>query len=132
MKLTQSTPNLFTSDLPRSLVFYRDVLGFTVETTVPTEPPFVFVLLRRDEVTIYLNEYAAASGDIAARPAMSSVVVGQSGVTIFLHMQGVATLWEEVRSRAPVVMPLTEQWYGLTEFSVTDPDGYIVTFAERR
>lgn len=62
----------------------------------------------------------------------SSVVVGQSGVTIFLHMQGVATLWEEVRSRAPVVMPLTEQWYGLTEFSVTDPDGYIVTFAERR
>jgi hypothetical protein len=29
-------------------------------------------------------------------------------------------------------MPLIDQWYGLTEFSIQDPDGYVVTFAERK
>jgi hypothetical protein len=29
-------------------------------------------------------------------------------------------------------MPLITQWYGMTEFTVADPDGYIVTFAERK
>jgi hypothetical protein len=27
-------------------------------------------------------------------------------------------------------MPLEKKWYGVTEFAFTDPDGYIITFAE--
>ena len=30
-----------------------------------------------------------------------------------------------------VVMPLKTQFYGMREFAVTDPDGHIITFAER-
>jgi hypothetical protein len=29
------------------------------------------------------------------------------------------------------VMPLERKWYGLTEFAFEDPDGYLITFAER-
>jgi lactoylglutathione lyase len=132
MTFTLSTPNLFTLDLPRSVVFYREVLGFRVQVTVPETPPFVFALLERDAVTLYINDHRAASADLAARPGMETVVVGRSGVTIFLHVTDIASLWESVRTQAPVVMPLTVQWYGVTEFSIADPDGYIVTFAERR
>jgi uncharacterized glyoxalase superfamily protein PhnB len=28
-------------------------------------------------------------------------------------------------------MPLQTQFYGMREFAVTDPDGHILTFAER-
>ena len=28
-------------------------------------------------------------------------------------------------------MPLKTQFYGMREFAVTDPDGHILTFAER-
>jgi catechol 2,3-dioxygenase-like lactoylglutathione lyase family enzyme len=28
-------------------------------------------------------------------------------------------------------MPLEKKWYGVTEFAFEDPDGYIITFAER-
>jgi hypothetical protein len=28
-------------------------------------------------------------------------------------------------------MPLVTQWYGLREFAIVDPDGYVITFAER-
>jgi len=28
-------------------------------------------------------------------------------------------------------MPLEKKWYGVTEFACTDPDGYVITFAEQ-
>jgi hypothetical protein len=28
-------------------------------------------------------------------------------------------------------MPLEHKWYGSTEFAFEDPDGYLITFAER-
>jgi catechol 2,3-dioxygenase-like lactoylglutathione lyase family enzyme len=35
MKFSDVTPNLVVLDVERSLVFYRDVLGFSLITTVP-------------------------------------------------------------------------------------------------
>jgi uncharacterized glyoxalase superfamily protein PhnB len=36
-----------------------------------------------------------------------------------------------VAPHAPILMPLKTQFYGMREFAVTDPDGHILTFAER-
>ena len=36
-----------------------------------------------------------------------------------------------LKERVPVVMPLEHKWYGVTEFAFADPDGYLITFAER-
>jgi uncharacterized glyoxalase superfamily protein PhnB len=30
-----------------------------------------------------------------------------------------------------IVMPIVTQFYGTREFAIADPDGYIITFAER-
>ena len=38
---------------------------------------------------------------------------------------------ESLKDRVTVVMPLEHKWYGVTEFAMTDPAGYVVTFAER-
>lgn len=128
MKLTGVTPNLITNDINRSLVFYRDVLGFSVTTTVPDQGPFVFVWLQKDDVSIFLNDAAAVLKETPLAP----LTVGQSGVAIFVVMEGIADLWDQVRDRAAVVLALKDQWYGMTEFSVADPDGYVITFAERK
>ncbi len=129
MKLTGVTPNLFTENLHRSVAFYRDVLGFAVVMTVPDAAPFVFCWLQRDDVNLFVNDIATAKKEL---PDVPSLVVGRSGVSIFVHMNGIAELWDAVKDRAPVVQALKDQWYGMTEFGVLDPDGYIVTFAERK
>jgi catechol 2,3-dioxygenase-like lactoylglutathione lyase family enzyme len=54
-QLSSLTPNLIVADIERSLAFYRDVLGFSVEQTVPEAPPFVFVIVRSGPVEVYLN-----------------------------------------------------------------------------
>jgi len=129
MKLTGLTPNLITDDINRSRAFYCDILGFAVTTTVPDQQPFVFVWLTRDDVNVFLNDAETVRKE---SPDATSLVVGKSGVAMFIAVEGIAELWESVRDRATVVMPLKDQWYGMTEFSVVDPDGYVITFAERR
>ena len=129
MKLIGLTPNLITNDLARSLAFYRDVLGFSVKQTVPDQAPFVFAWLERDGVQLFLNDGDTVRKDM---PSVGSLTVGQSGVALFVVLEGIADLWVDLKDRVPVVMPLKDQWYGMTEFSITDPDGYVITFAERR
>src|SRR5262249_2750121 len=66
MTFADVTPNLVVSNLDRSLTFYRDVLGFSLVTTVPEQPPFVFAWLQRDTVSVFLNSEAAAKMGTAA------------------------------------------------------------------
>lgn len=129
MKLTGLTPNLITDDIARAMAFYRDVLGSTVARTVPDQAPFVFAWLERDGITVFLNDAKTVHNEM---PGVPSFVAGKSGVALFIAVEDVAGLWAAIRDKATVVMPLKDQWYGMTEFAITDPDGYVITFAERK
>ena len=50
---------------------------------------------------------------------------------MFFTVTEVDALHARIAPHAPVVMPLKTQFYGMREFAVTDPDGHILTFAER-
>ncbi len=50
---------------------------------------------------------------------------------MFMEVEGIAASYDALKNRVPVVMPLEKKWYGVTEFAFTDPDGYVITFAER-
>jgi len=121
------TPNLVVRDLPKSLAFYRDVLGFTITMSVPDAAPYVFVGLERDGVPVFLNDMKAASEDL---PSMASTPPGGTA-TMFFIVTDVDALHEVVAMKAAVVMPLKTQFYGMREFAVTDPDGHVITFAQR-
>ena len=50
---------------------------------------------------------------------------------MFFIVTDVDALHAVVAPKATVVMPLKTQFYGMREFAVTDPDGHVITFAER-
>lgn len=126
-RFTSVTPNLVCRDLATSLAFYRDVLGFTISMSVPDAPPYVFVGLERDGVPVFLNDVKAASEDF---PSMASTPPGGTA-TLFFIVTDVDALHAVVAPKAPVVMPIKTQFYGMREFAVADPDGHIITFAQR-
>jgi uncharacterized glyoxalase superfamily protein PhnB len=45
--------------------------------------------------------------------------------------RGIDALFRAVDGKARVVMPLKDQFYGMREFGITDPDGYVIFFAQR-
>ena len=125
--LTKLTPNLIVADVTRSIAFYRDVLGFSVQTTVPDEAPYVFAIVHSGAVEIFLN---APEPAVAEYPAFKDRPIGGT-LTLFIHVDDVRREYEALKDKVPVVMPLAKKWYGVTEFAFTDPDGYVITFAQQ-
>jgi uncharacterized glyoxalase superfamily protein PhnB len=121
------TPNLIVADLSRSLAFYEGVLGFTRGFAVPENPPFVFASVTSGGVEIFFNSRDAA---VHEYPVLADRPIGASG-TLFIEVEGVDALHATLAAQTTVVMPLFTQWYGMREFAIVDPDGYVITFAER-
>ena len=126
-ELQKLTPNLIVADVERSVRFYRDVLGFTVERTVPDAAPWVFAWMKRGPVDIFLNAPEAAMEEY---PPFRDRPIGGT-LTLFMGVVGVHDAYAELKDRVAMVMPIEKKWYGVTEFAFTDPDGYVVTLAER-
>ena len=133
MMFSDVTPNLIVADIDRSLRFYRDVLGFSIVTTVPEAAPFVFVWLQRDGISVFLNAREGVGEDL---PELAARPLGGTN-TLFMVLEadsieaGVDALFAEVSGKATVVMPLKTQFYGMREFGIEDPDGYVILFAQR-
>jgi lactoylglutathione lyase len=126
-ELTKITPNLVVSSVDRSLAFYRDILGFTVTATVPDQSPYVFAALSFGPVEVFLNAVEAA---VAEYPAFKDRPLGGT-LTLFMEVVRIHEAYAALKDTVKVVMPLEKKWYGVTEFAFADPDGYLITFAER-
>jgi lactoylglutathione lyase len=121
------TPNLLVASVERSLAFYVDTLGFARGMTVPEQSPFVFASVTGDTIEIFFNDAAAA---IKEYPAFAGKPIGATG-TLFIEVEGIDALHDRLRPSVKVVMPIVNQFYGTREFAIEDPDGYVITFAER-
>ena len=126
-ELKKLTPNLIVADVARSMAFYRDVLGFTRTMTVPDEAPYVFAGVQSGSIEIFLN---APEPAMTEYPAFKGMPIGGT-LTLFIDVTGIERVYAELKDRVEVVMPLEKKWYGITEFAFKDPDGYLITFAEK-
>jgi catechol 2,3-dioxygenase-like lactoylglutathione lyase family enzyme len=127
-QLNKLTPNIMVSNVARSMAFYRDRLGFSVASTVPDAEPYVFAIMRSGPVEVFLN---APEPALEEYPAMKGKPLGGT-FTMFIQVTGIERTYEELKAQIPIVAPLETKWYGVTEFVVADPDGYLITFAEQK
>jgi uncharacterized glyoxalase superfamily protein PhnB len=130
VQFNKLTPNLLVDDVERSLRFYEEVLGFTRGFTVPEQRPYVFGSVVSGPVEIFFNEKQTA---VKEYPVFAGRALGITG-TMFIELAGsgaLESLHERLKATVPIVMPLVTQWYGVKEFAIVDPDGYVITFAER-
>lgn len=116
IELIDTVPVLCVSDVPASLAFYRDRLGFTTEFDMSGTYPYAGV--RRGPLTLHLD---GGSHEFAARPTHCR-----------FHIRGVDALFSELDAQGVVKADerLTTQPHGLRQFSVLDADGNRITFAE--
>jgi len=123
-------PELYCSDIERSVRFYVDLLGFRVRFARPEER---FVYLDREGAEMMLEEPTT-------RILVSAELVHPygRGVNFQIEVADVATLYAKVKvSRWPVFLELEDRWYrqdelewGNRQFVIQDPDGYLLHFFE--
>jgi len=128
MKLQKLTPNLVVRDVARSMEFYHAVLGFTPTITVPDQAPYVFGAVSGGNVEIFFNDHKTVAEDY---PELAARQIGGC-MTLFLEVEGIEEALEAVKKNgAKITMPLKEQFYGMREFAFEDPEGWVVTIAEK-
>jgi len=128
MKLQKLTPNLVVRDVAASMEFYASVLGFAKTITVPDQAPYVFGAVSGGGVEIFFNDQKAVAAEY---PALGAKPIGGS-LTLFLEVEGIEEALAAVRKcGAKITMPLKEQFYGMREFAFEDPEGWVVTIAEK-
>jgi len=111
------------ADISATITWYEEQLGF-IGDPFPDREPYVFAILRRDDVEIFLQRLEGYQ-----KPELYSK--RPNGVwDAYIHVEGVQDLYDSVREEATIVQPLRQQPYGRWEFEVKDPNGYILAFGE--
>ena len=118
------SPNIFVKDINKTIDFYKQ-LGFRVVTTVPEQGDFVWAMMSCGNVTFMFQTFDSLGADV---PEISR----QDGGSLLLYIQtkGIRKLHEQVKDKVNVIKGLEKAFYGATEFSIQDINGYILTFAE--
>ncbi len=117
-------PNIFVNDLKATIAFYQH-LGFTVTVTVPEEGDLVWVMMTNGSVVFMFQSFSSLGDDL---PEIKRSEGGS--LLLYIQVNNIRTFFEEVSTKVRILKGLEKTFYGATEFSVLDNNGYVLTFAE--
>jgi len=118
------SPVFLVADVAATAHWYEEVLGFTFDH-FPDREPFEWAGMQHGGAQIML---ARSPG--YARPDRDSLRPG--GVwDAYLYVSGLDEFYARVSGKAEVRRPPCPQPYGLREFEIADPNGYVLVFGER-
>jgi uncharacterized glyoxalase superfamily protein PhnB len=119
------SPNIFTNDIKNTVAFYQ-LLGFTITMSVPEEGDgLVWAMMVNGSVTLMLQTFESLADEL---PEISRNAGGS--LLLYINVTAIREFFEEIKDLVPVLKGLETTFYGATEFSILDPNGYVLTFAE--
>src|SRR5256885_12540637 len=124
MKIHSVNPVFAVADVGATICWYETELGFAGDP-FPSQEPFVFGILRRDEIEIMLQYVANYE-----KPDLYDLRNGGGVWDAYFRIDGLKQFYDRVKDRLDLKKPLRRQPYGLSEFEVKDLNGYILVFSE--
>lgn len=134
---TPLTPELCCFNIKTSLLFYLEVLGFTIQYQREDEG---FAMLERQGSRIMLDEISSSPANGTKRTWISGTLETPFGRGINLEIKTnmIDDLYDRVQqSQAHIFLPIEERWYRandkelrIRQFIVLDPDGYLLRFSQ--
>ena len=117
-------PNIFVSDIRESIQFY-EILGFKVIMKVPEEGEPVWAMMNCGSVNFMFQSFESLGEEI---PEISRKDGGS--LLFYIKIKDIIRFHGRIRDKVKIIKGLEKTFYGATEFSIQDLNGYILTFAE--
>jgi uncharacterized glyoxalase superfamily protein PhnB len=121
MPITQAVPVLRVTDVSHSMDWYASNLGF-VGDPFPDKPPYQFAILRHGAVELMLR-CGTPPVRLHPRPYDWDVYLRREGSQF-------REVFATFNARGIVTRRLEQMFYGLAEFEITDPDGYVICLSQ--
>jgi uncharacterized glyoxalase superfamily protein PhnB len=118
------TAMLIVRDLKETIAYYTKLFGFEVVALYPeTGDPF-YCHLRSGGASLMFTYDEPHEHDDGEMHVHEPAFAG----ALYFYPTDVSALYERVKDRVDVLMPLCITDYGMNEFRVTDPNGFELAF----
>jgi len=119
-------PNIFVKDINATITFYQQ-LGFRLIMSVPQqgEGDLVWAMMTNGNVTIMFQTFLSLGDTL---PTISRQDGGS--LLFYIRLPRIREFFSQIKDNVNVVQDLQKTFYGATEFSITDNNNYVLTFAE--
>ncbi len=119
------SPNIFVYNISETIAFYKK-LGFEVIITVPEQGDFVWAMMSCGQVNIMFQTFDSLQNEL---PEIKRETGGP--LLFYIKTKGIRTFFEKLQQeRVTILKGLEKTFYGATEFSIADNNGFVLTFAE--
>ena len=121
--MNKIVPLLQVSSLTDTIAYYREALGFAVDFRWPEEGEPKWVGMSRGDVSVMFTiDLGTSSAPFIAEKG--------NGVVLYVLVDEVEPLFEEFTARGAIVVQEVHDFGGRRQFSIADPNGYVLAFSE--
>ncbi|HYL86631.1 MAG TPA: VOC family protein [Candidatus Angelobacter sp.] len=126
MNVKRITPVLLVEEIEPLLPFWVGRLGFAKTIEVPDGDKLGFVVFQKGSVEVMYQTYASVEKDA---PKEVAATVGKGPTYLYMEVDDLEAVLAAMKG-VRMVMPVRTAFYGMKEFTVQDPGGHFVTFAQ--
>jgi len=126
MNVKRITAVLLVKEIEPVVPFWVERLGFAKTIEVPDGNKLGFVTFQKGTAEVMYQTYASVEKDA---PKEVSETARKGPTYLYMevdNLDGVLAAMKDVK----IVMPVRTAFYGMKEFSVQDPSGHFITFAQ--
>ncbi len=116
--------NIFVRDMNETIKFYKH-LGFKVVMKNPEQGDIVWAMMTCGKVSFMFQTFDSLGSEI---PEISRQDGGS--LLFYIQIKEIRQFHDKVKDKVNVIKGLEKTFYGATEFSIQDINGYLLTFAE--
>ncbi|WP_027191128.1 VOC family protein [Fundidesulfovibrio putealis] len=140
MPIQSLAPNLMVEDVNRSADFWCGLLGFGFAGSVDTEHDFHKERHTPEEgkPALIWAQFIVGKAEVMVQrrdslteelPLFKDKPTGATA-TVYLGVDNLDELHARLKDAVPTVRPLQTAFYGMREWYIQDPDGYVVCLAQ--
>ncbi len=126
MNVKRITPVLLVKEIEPVVPFWVDRLGFAKTIEVPDGNKLGFVAFQKGAAEVMYQTYASVEKDA---PKEVSETARRGPTYLYMEVDNLDAVLAAMKD-VKIVMPVRTAFYGMKEFSVQDPGGHFITFAQ--
>lgn len=116
--------NIFVRDMNETIKYYQH-LGFEVVMKNPEKGDIVWSMMTFGKVSFMFQTFDSLGSEI---PEISRQDGGS--LLFYIQLKDIRQFHDKIKDKVNVIKGLAKTFYGATEFSIQEINGYILTFAE--
>ncbi|WP_432714589.1 VOC family protein [Pedobacter sp.] len=119
------SPNMYVNDVNSTMQFYN-LIGFKSVMTVPEngEEP-IWAMMQNGNVTLMFESFKNIEDRL---PEISRQDGGS--LLLYIKVKDINSFFDSIKDHVTVLHGLQKTFYGATEFTIKDCNGYVLTFAD--